>query len=430
MNKTKLVLFVFVISIIIKLILMPISVHSDLFATEMLTPLLYEENVIDIYTYMDNKNLSYFYPPLSYYAFASFTFPMQLFSQSIIPWLDSLRFSYLYGVEGQAVDYIRLSPNKDILRDLFLAKLPFLIFDLASIWILLRLARDKLIQRQVLIIWMLNPVIIYTSYIFGQFDIIVLFFILLGFFLLRKNPKAGILSLGIAGAFKSYPFVIVLPAIIIYGKSFKERLILLLVAFSPFLLSTIPTLINSPHLLFFTFFPKNLFHYKETIQGWEKYSQFIKYGLLAGSYLVILLLSAFLKIKDKWRFTLGISLVTILLALTLAGRTHFHYLIWEMTLLILWYGRRPKALSVIILVQTISFASYKILANQLQLGLFAPLNPDYFSSLPTFNSIINQIIPYRVVSTLGFITFTIINLYLIINILSKLIFKTEVRKIV
>lgn len=427
-KKNKVVATFLIVSFLLKLALMPISVHSDLFAIESFPPLLLKEHVIDIFSYMDKKSFSYFYPPLTYYSFAFFELIIHFFSDTFLDWMNNLRVANLNGLEGQAVAYIKAVPNPKILKDLFLAKTPFLLFDIASLIVLLKFAKAKMIKSKSAVIWALSPVIIYTTYLFGQFDIIVLFFILLGFFLLRRNTKLGMLSLGIAAAFKSYPFIIVLPTAIIFGANFKQRLKLIAVAALPFIISVLPTLIASPQLLIFTFFPKNLFHYKGALEGWQKYSQLTKYGLLALSYVFILVLSVFLKLRDKLRTSIGISLVVVLLALTLAGRSHFHYLIWEMPLIILWFRNNLKFLTIVILIQTISFASYKILANQLQLGLFAPLNPDYFSSLPTFNSLINQIIPYRVISSLGFTVFTVVNIYLILNILTFLIFKAEIEK--
>lgn len=414
------------VSFFIKLTLMPISTHSDLFAVEMFPPLLFKENVIDIFSYLDKKGESYFYPPLSYYLFGLFEFLLQNFSSSYLNWLDSIRSSYLNGLEGQADVFIKAAPNPNIFKDLFIAKAPFLIFDIGSLLVIFKFINKKILRRGSIYLWILNPVIIYTSYIFGQFDIIVLFFILWGFYLIRIHPKLGMLAFGVAGALKSYPFIVVLPVALIYGKDIKEKLKLIIIALTPFVVSIVPVLINSPHLALFTFFPKNMFHYRQPLEGWEKYSQLIKYSSLALSYSLILLLSSVIKLKDKWRTSIGISLIVILLALTLAGRTHFHYLIWEIPIIILWFRNNLKFLTFIILTQTLSFASYKLLANQLQLGLFAPINVDYFSSLPTINSLINQIISYRIISTSGFLVFTFVNLYLILTILFNLIFKSEV----
>lgn len=418
-----------IVSTLIKILLMPISTHSDLLTINMFPPLLFQEKVIDIFEYIDrldpHRGFSY-YSPFTYYFFAATAYIYYLVTPSVIEWMASLRQVYLGGLTGQAVDFIRSAGNPNIFLNLFMLKLPYAVADLLAVLILYKISKMRLINVWHVAVWATSPVILYTTYIFGQFDILVLFFILLGFILVRKRPYIGFLILGLAGAFKIYPFLIIIPSAVIIGYNLKEKLKLLTISFLPFIITDIPTLISSPDLALFTFFPKNIFHYKTVLYGWDKYSPIIKYAAFAFFYLAILSLAFFLKIRDKWRFAIGLSLITFLFAVTLAGRTHFHYLIWEMPLLLLWFNKRPKFVVIITLVQTISFASYKLLANQLQLGLFAPLAPEYFSTLPTINSLINQAVPYRIISTLGFLIFTSINFYLIINIMSYLLFKEKI----
>lgn len=407
---------------------MPISSHSDLLTINMFPPLLFQEKVIDIFEYIDrfdpHGGFSY-YSPFTYYFFAAVNFLFYLVTPSVTDWMGNLRQVYVAGLTGQAVDFIRSTHDENILLNLFMLKLPYLVADLLAVLTLFKISQMRLVNVWHVVIWATSPVILYTTYIFGQYDILVLFLILLGFVIIKKRPYIGFLILGLAGAFKIYPFLIIIPSAIILGFNLKEKLKLLTISFLPFIVTAIPTLISSPDLALFTFFPKNIFHYKTVLYGWAKYSPIIKYATFAFSYLVVLSVAFFLKIKDKWRFAIGLSLITFLLAVTLAGRTHFHYLIWEMPLLLLWFNKRHKFVAIVILVQTVSFASYKLLANHLQLGLFAPLAPEYFSTLPTINSLINQLIPYRIVSTFGFLIFTTVNFYLIINIMSYLLFKAK-----
>jgi len=424
-KKEKIIFTLIIVSFALKIGLMPIATHSDLFAVEIFPPLLFKNHIFDIFSYLDNLGLSYFYPPLSYYLFAFFQFVLQHLSSTYIPWLDHMRLSYIQGLQGQADAYIKAVPNPNLLKDLFIAKIPLLIFDVASIFILFKFVKRGYLKKEALLFWVLNPVVIYTTYLFGQFDVIVLFFILLGLFLIRKNKALGILTLGIAGALKSYPFIFVLPTALILGENLKEKLKLIILAFTPFLISISPTLINNPHLAVFALFPKNMFRYSEVLEGWPKYSQLLKYGLLILSYSLLLGYSYVLKLKDKFNTIVSVNLIVVLLALTFAGRTHFHYLIWEMPFMILYFKKDLKFLTKILLIQTISFASYKLLANPLQLGLFAPLNPQYFTSLPTFNDLIDKFISYRIISTTGFTIFTLLNIYLITLVFFQLVFKSE-----
>lgn len=428
--KQDKIIFSFVIAaFLIRLLLMPVAVHSDLFSINMFPPLLFQEKIIDIFAYVDkfdpHRGFSY-YSPFTYYFFAFLHYIFSFVTPSVTEWMNNLRQIYLDGFSGQAVDFINSAPNPNLFLDLFMLKLPYLIVDLAIVLLLFKISKLKLINKWHVLVWFFNPVILYTTYIFGQYDILVISFILLGFIVVKKRLNIGFLLLGMAGAFKIYPYLIIIPAAFIFGKNLKERLSLLIISFLPFIITSIPTLLNSPQLAIFTFFPKNLFHYKTILYGWDKYSPIIKYGLLALSYLGVLFLSLFLRVKDKWKFAVGLSLITFLLALTLAGRTHFHYLIWIVPLTILWFKNDPKLVTVLTLAQTISFASYKLLANQLQLGLFAPLNPDYFSNLPTVNSVINIFVPYRIISSSGFVIFTAINIYLIITIVIYFFFKAKI----
>lgn len=428
-KENKLIFSLLIAVFLIKLLLMPISLHSDLLSINMFPPLLFQEKIIDIFAYVDkfdpHRGFSY-YSPFTYYFFAFLHYIFNLVTPSVTEWMSNLRQIYLDGFSGQAVDFINSTPNPNLFLDLFMLKLPYLTADLIAVFLLFKIAKLKLINKWHILVWVFNPVILYTTYIFGQYDILVISFILLGFIVVKKRLNIGFLILGMAGAFKIYPYLIIIPAAFIFGKNLKERLNLLIISFLPFTITSIPTLINSPQLALFTFLPKNLFHYKTVLYGWDKYSPIIKYGLLATSYLGVLFLSVFLKIKDKWKFAVGLSLITFLLAITVAGRTHFHYLIWIIPLVLLWFKNNPKLVALLTLVQTISFASYKLLASQLQLGLFAPLNPDYFSNLPTINSVINMFIPYRIISTAGFIIFTSVNIYLIVTIFIYFLFKTKI----
>ena len=115
--------------------------------------------------------------------------------------------------------------------------------------------------------------------------------------------------------------------------------------------------------------------------------------MLTFTLFAIFALASSIKIKDKYRLVIGLSLSAVLLVYAFYPKMSFHYLVWEMPLVLLWF-KKFKICAIVLIVQAFSLASYKLLANHLQMGLFAPINPDYFSALPTFNSQINQIFPY------------------------------------
>lgn len=419
--------FLIVLAFALRLILMPISAHSDLFFINAFPNLLITQNVFDIYSYF-GQNLAdrqyNYYPPLTYYTFGFFQFIYQFFSQSFSMWMTSLYELYAGNFSGQADDFIKAAPNPHLYRDIFLAKIPYLLFDIAAVVVILKTVKKRLLQRSAVLIWLFNPISLYSVYMMGQFEIIPAFFVLLGFLLMRKKIYWGFLLLGIAAAYKNYAFLFILPTLLIYSESWKKRPILLAISITPYFIFLLPTLIANTKEAVFALLPKVYLHYRKPLEGWPLYSQTIKYALLAISYLMILFLAYLLKIKDKWRFALGLGLTSLLLVYALAPRISFHYLLWATPLILLYFKNQKTAL-VLIIIQAVSLASYKLLANHLQAGLFAPINPDLFSRISTINGLIDQVIPYRIISATGFFIFFFTNLYFAAKIVGQFIFREE-----
>lgn len=418
-----------VLAIIIRLLLMPISTHSDLFFINSFPNLLVSEKVVNVNDYIKNnikeENFS-FYPPLTYYTFAFFQFFYQFFSSTFSPWMRDVRLLYAEDFRGQAANYIKATHNPNLQRDLFLAKTPYLLFEIGVLMVLWNFYKKRLINKYTLILWLFNPILIYAIYIFGQFEIIPTFFILLGFLILKKNPKLGLFTLGIAAAYKNYAFIFVLPTAIVYGSTQARRAKLLAISLLPYLIALLPVLLSTPDQIIYAFLPKVFLQSPDVLERWALYSQSIKYAMIAAGYLATLLLAYNLKTKDKFTTAVGLSIIPTLLVLTLWNRATFHYLLWATPLLFLFF-RQIRLLSVILLIQFSSFASYKLLANHLQAGLFAPINPDYFASVPTINSLVGKFFPYSILSGIGFFVFTFLNLFIIFKIFLYLFFQSPVK---
>ena len=115
-------------AITIRLILMPISVHSDLFFINMFPNLFYSHKVLEIFSYINenfvNNRLSY-YTPLTYYTFVLFQYPYHLVSNSFSTWMTDLYQFYINRTQiAYPKDYLQQVTNAFLFRDLFLAKIP------------------------------------------------------------------------------------------------------------------------------------------------------------------------------------------------------------------------------------------------------------------------------------------------------------------
>lgn len=419
-----------ILAFAIRLLLMPISAHSDLLFINMFPNLLLTDDIVDIASHMEenfgSRNYTY-YSPIVYFTFAASQSIYSLVSNTFSFWMSQLYNLELHTFVGQAADFIKATNNPQIYKDLFLTKTPYLMFDIASLFILLKLIKEKIFKKTVILLWLFNPVSLYSTYLIGQFDIIPVFFTFTGFYFLKKNLPLGLLSLGIAASFKNYAFIFILPIAIIYGETWSGRLKLLGIGLAPYLIFFIPTIMVNFQQSIYQIIPKVYLHYRKPLEGWALYSQIIKYIVLLASYILILILSWALKVKDRWRFSIAISLSAMLLVFAIAPRISFHYLMWAVPLLLLWF-KNVKFASYIIIAQAFGLASYKLLANHLQLGLFSPLNPNYFSQLPTINSEIEKYLPYSIISGLGFFFFIIINIFTLAIIINQLIFRSTVAR--
>lgn len=144
---------------------------------------------VPIYTLMD----VWAYFPLSYIILGAFNWVATLFLPEL-NWEKWFESDYVY-------------------RAMFFAKVPYLVFDIATGWLLYGYfkERDATSSAQsewaplAFKLWWLNPVVIFTSYIFAHFDVMIAFFTFFAVFAATKHKRfySGALLLGLGGLIKS-----------------------------------------------------------------------------------------------------------------------------------------------------------------------------------------------------------------------------------
>lgn len=101
-------------------------------------------------------------------------------------------------------------------------KIPYLLADiviLKGIWSLL----PKSGRQQALVLWWLNPVVLYATYALGQIEIVMAAFLVISIRWLRKSKELAIFAISIAAAYKTIP-VFFLPAAAAYlGDTWRQR---------------------------------------------------------------------------------------------------------------------------------------------------------------------------------------------------------------
>jgi len=184
-----------VIGLLLRLIFMSITLHGDLLHMNWTAYFLTYRG------YLIPGEMHH--PPLLYYTISFF----QLLFKPVMPlYADGLRPA------------ISWTQGPHVFWYLFLLKSYYLIFDLGVAFLLIRLIKGGKKKLLAFKLWMLNPVVIFTSYFQGQFDVVPTFFVVLSLYYIVKNKLAGsFFCLGIGAALKNFPFFFLLPAIILLG---------------------------------------------------------------------------------------------------------------------------------------------------------------------------------------------------------------------
>lgn len=345
----KKIWFIILTGIAIRVFLSLTTIHSDMQVFDLAGRLIASGNVFNIYDF-SSQNAVLNYPP-----------PIYL----------------LHGVFRVLFNIAGLSAITQFNINLLLIKLPYLFFDLAVGFLLLRLfsSRKALVA---FVLWMFNPISLYATYMMGQFDIIPTFFIVLSIYYVAKG-KLDLAALALGGgiAFKLSPVFLVVP-LVIFGKDLREKLKLFLLASIPYIIAILPY-INSPSFrstaLFANQSSKSLYS-AIPVSGGESIILFPAFLLLF--YLIIW--GAHLK-RDIYK----LYLIPLLLFFIF---THYHpqWLIWITPLLIIeLLISNFRTLVPVLLIFISWLASLFFFDPSLTLGIFSPIAPQLQNTTSIWN---------------------------------------------
>lgn len=210
------------IGLLIRVVFMPFTSHND-FLSEHLR----------VFQIINGKNLfPNIFQFLSHYIDAFF---MKIFS----PFIPDIENVFALPSSGfttvEISNFLNFVSTKYIWRTIFILKIPYLIFDYWSLFLILKIVKDKKNAARVLKFWMVNPVIIYSVYIFGRFEIYPIFFLILFFYLVKKgkNPFLVFLVFGISIICRGYPLVILPIVLLIVNSSWLRRFYYLIISLIP-----------------------------------------------------------------------------------------------------------------------------------------------------------------------------------------------------
>lgn len=350
---------------LVRLILIPLALHVD---SRFVGDLIAINR--SAFTFLFQPHFSKAtYPPLALYTIGLF--------QAL--WHSPVTQGSLSGPEVQ----LQLLSAPNIFYFLFASKTLYFLFDLLSAFFLARLFQDNPRQSaRAWLFWILNPVIIYNAYFHGQFDLLPIFFVILSFYFAKEQkPRWAAFWIGIAGCYKNFPFFFLLPLALVLTKSWRERLILVLLGAVPYVLLMAPFLEQ----------------YRSGIGNYPIYYFKASYDLGFGAqvYVFIVFYAVLLwylhhrqthTFEDLWRACFAILLVYYQLSYF-----DLHYWAWIVPFAALYWIERPAEAKLFYLA--IGLCLLALLAPTPLARFFAPISPRFFLRLPSLLEILTPYLP-------------------------------------
>lgn len=261
MNKNKSLFAFLVIGILIKFFLMAVSFHGDL---AFIWAIPSSVKIGDIFNFYKDYSQRFpdfyrsvstvYYPPLSLAFVALFLPVLRLFSSSLQPWLLNLQHMLFFGQASSGKELYINSIHKGIIFDLWLLKVPYLLVDLVIAWMIWKSSGQK-IKQKLLLLWWFNPINLYVTYMMGQIDIVIAFFLVAAVLLVKKNNLAALVSVVAALMVKTYALAVV-PAFYLIKQTYKQVVVLIMASVVIVLLTIYPFVKADSGSIISAFFPK------------------------------------------------------------------------------------------------------------------------------------------------------------------------------
>jgi len=351
-------------------------------------PFLYMRDLLSIYqraaeTVFASNIGADFHQMLTNFIHSAYLFIIK----SIVPAINEL--SPVLLEKDTWVSWINFNSAYNVFTAVALFKILYLIFDLACMFLILRLSFDGEPEKRLRVFkfWMFNPIVIFVLYIFARHDIIGILATIAALLLAKNNRKYwAIIVLAIGIAIRFFP-IMLLPLLVLYlARSKKDYVILSLVGISGLAAVELFSYLAFGRSVIFSLLNTQFFNYilwpkLELVTG-SHGSIFI----FIAAYTVIIL--SFLHIKKK-SFDILINYGAIIY-LAYVGLCFFHpqYVLWTVPFLVIIFVRRKT------LVYYHWFQFILMLLLLLYWGplvitfIFAPMDYRFFIYLPSLNSII------------------------------------------
>lgn len=364
----------FLIALVLRLAIMPFAAHPDVWSLSFARYLFVEEKITDVYDFLfklpaghplKNYGENFFtYPPLAYFTFGFFGWLLRPFYQPEASLALMSHYPNIYGEVNAVFKY------------LFLAKLPYLLFDFGIAFLLKSFFVSEKEKHLAFALWLFNPLGLYAAYLVGQFELLPTFFMVLSlFFAGKKRLGWAALALGFGAAYKMYPLFFLPILVFANGEKWFKKAGLFFLGLLPYLLSILP-FVSSPVFRATVLFSKQsekFLHMSLPVSGAE------------GIYVFVFLwgIIFWLACYQSFRRPLWFWYLAVLLAFF--SLTHYHpqWFVWLTPLLIIQLVATRGRFWFLVSTLFLSWLAITLLFEpSLSFGFFIPLNPSLANLVP------------------------------------------------
>lgn len=356
------------LALVIRLILMPISSHPDLLSTYHRSYLLHTGFVPHWWV------------------------PHELIQSAfLVLYSPFLPLAELLGWDGfgsASNDFWleSFAPHPLALLALFLFKMPYLLCDFAVSLVLLRLFVETPAKGLAAAkMWLLNPLTIFSFYVFGRHDAIAILFIALGLLWLdRGQSLRGAFSIGVAIWSRYYAaFLLPFLAALHPGSGWKKAGILA-IGLLPIAAFNLLTAVGAPEFEMASVYMVKSARFSNYLLSFDfdigSHQVLFVFPMLYG---MLFLLALVRPQRDRLVVRFSEYAACCLLVLYAAAFFHPHYISWSILfLVILRAEEQGRVLGNFHYLQILLFVPYTFSWGEpLSVWLLAPLNPELFKSL-------------------------------------------------
>lgn len=376
----------FVLGLLIRVLLMPITMHDDARFVGDIVAMHVDAKHFATPPTSTSVDIA-LYPPLAYYTLDGYR---RLVSIALTD-LNSLE------KDGSSAREAWYSHPQRFLR-LFLLKLWYLPFDMLCGVLLLRLVEDdaqKIKKIQLAWMWYLNPIVIYTGAIHGQFDVVPVFFTVLSLVAIQREQWLGAsAALALGAAFKLYPALFVVPLLIIMPRNKRH-----IAAFIAFVILALPFMGK------LGFYSIEHSYYSNGLAGVVTLTQGQGYYVFVAAYVLFLWCLAqrgathITEAPLDEREASGVQVkqisaicLLILVGYYLQATFDLHYLMWVVPFALLqWMNSMNTATRYAWLI--VLMCGILLTARAVPFGFLLPLNEAYFVEQANLDSVLARLAP-------------------------------------